>query len=300
MKQTVRIGFVAVCLILGSSFISFAEEIETYRATGEGGIGEEVVTYQTSKTVNIFGLSGFLRANSATVLRPGQFVIGGSGEFENSTTPKFRRYTARASLTLGLPQRIELGVVFPYERVFGVNHARDLEASVKWNFLEQMGSDLPALAVVGTIIGPTGKGENIDASGSSPTGNEIATVHNYGFKVLGVASADVDLRPLDNYIFGLFAEMGIFFRDLGQSGEEKHGLWGLGGVFPIGPVELILEANGTLDNGLSGKDNLARLTPALRYVVSHFSITLGYEHTLKETTGFSDSNGAIVAANLIF
>jgi len=283
IKQTVWVGFFTVCLIFGSPRLSRADEIETYRR---------------SHTVNIFGLSGFLRTNTATVLKPRQIVIGGSGEFENSTTPKFRRYTGRASLTLGLARSFELGVVFPYERLFGIYSARGLEASLKWNFLEQIGTDIPALAVVGTFVAPTGK--DIDSSGSSPTGNEIGTVHNYGFKFLGVASADVDLRPLDNYIFGLFAEMGIFLRDLGQSQEEKHGLWGLGGVFPIGPVEFILEANGTISNGANGKQNLERITPALRYTVWHFSLTVGYEHTIKSPAGFADSDGAIVAASLKF
>lgn len=283
IEQTVRIGFFIACLVLGSSQHSLADEIETY---------------QQSHTVNIFGLSGFLRTNSATVLKPGQIVIGGSGEFENSTTPKFRRYTARASLTLGVAPHLELGLVFPYERLFGINTARGLEASVKWNFLEQVGTDLPALAVVGTFITPTGK--DIDINGSSPTGNEIETVDSYGFKVLGVASADVDLRPLDNYIFGLFAEMGIFLRDLGKSQEEKHGLWGVGGVFPIGPLEFILEANGTISNGANGKQNLERITPAIRYAASHFSLTVGYEHTIKQASGFLDSDGAIVAASLKF
>jgi hypothetical protein len=297
MKQTVRIGFIAICLILGSSFIGFAQEAGNYEAVGTGA-GASFETYQANKTVNIFGLSGYIRANSATVLRTGQIVIGGSGEFENSNTPDFRRYTIRASLSMGLAPHLELGVVFPFERLAGVNQARGLEASFKWNFLEQMGADFPALAVVGTFIAPTGK--NIDSSGSSPAGNEIATVDKYGFKFLGVASADVDMRPEDDYIFGLFAEMGIFFRDLGESQEEKHGLWGLGGVFPIGPVELILEADGTLDNGVTGKENIARFTPALRYGASHFNITLGYEHTMKQKTGYEDTDGVTAAASVIF
>jgi len=297
MKQTARVGFAAVCFILGFSLTGLAAEYGDYEMTSSGS-ETGAATYLTSKTVNIFGLSGLIRTNSATVMKPGKFVVGASGEFENSDTPNFRRYTIRGNLTVGVAQRLELGIVYPFERLYGVNQARDLEASVKWNFLEQMGASFPALAVVGTFIAPTGK--NIDSSGSSPTGNEISTVDHYGFKFLGVASADVDMGPQDDYIFGLFAEMGIFFRDLGESQEEKHGLWGLGGVFPVGPVELILEGNGTIDNGGNGNENVARFTPAVRWVISNLAMTIGYERTMKGKTGFSDSDGAIAAVNLMF
>jgi hypothetical protein len=297
MKQAVRTGFVAISLILVLSATVLAEEFE-FDPMADTGFGDGAVTYRKSKTVNIFGLSGFIRTNSASTLGPGRMVVGGSGEFENSRTPEFRRYTIRGNLTMGLPQRIELGLVFPYERLAGVYQARGLEASVKWNFLEQIGSNFPALAVVGAFIAPTGG--DIDRGGFSPTGNEVATVDNFGFKFLGVASADVDLRPLDNYIFGLFAEMGIFLRDPGRSQEEKHGLWGLGGVFPFGPVAFILEAGGTIENGSSGNENITRFTPAVRYAVSRFNFTLGYERTFKQKAGFSDSDGVIAAANLKF
>jgi hypothetical protein len=297
MKQTVRIGFAAVCLILGSSLIGQAADYEDEPVMSEGS-GSTVTTYRMSQTVNLSGLSGLLRTNSATVMKTGHFVAGASGTFENSNMPSFKRYTVRGSLTLGVAPHLEVGVVYPFERLGGIVTARDLEASVKWNFLEQIGDNFPALAVIGTFIAPTGT--DIDRSGSSPTGNEVATVDKYGFKFLGVASTDVDMRPEDDYIFGLYAQMGIYFRDLGEPQEEKHGLWGLGGVFPIGPVELILEGDGTIDNGGAAKENIARFTSALRYVVSRVSLTLGYEHTLKQKIGFSDSDGAVAAVSLIF
>lgn len=248
---------------------------------------QETEASSLSSTVNILGLTGLLRTASADTIEAGRVTLGASGGLEDSRVPSYRRYTARATVTVGVTRVTELALMFPYLSQSGENGPGDLEISGKWRILEM--ENFPALAVAASLITPTGS----ESKGFS-------TVHDYGFAFKGIASANVNLVPLNNYPFGLYAEMGLFFRDLGQSQEEKHGFYGAGFLLPIDFLQLLLEVNGTLRDQSTPANNVVIFTPSLRFVTRRFSLSAGYEYTAKEAAGYKNTHGALVAASVTF
>ncbi len=181
----------------------------------------------------------------------------------------------------------ELALMFPYLIQSGENGPGDLEISGKWRILEK--ENFPALAVAASVITPTG---------SESKGFSI--VHDYGFTFKGIASANVSLLPLNGYVFGVYAEMGLFFSDLGKPQEEKHGFYGAGFLLPIDFLQLLLEVTGTLKDQSSPAENVVIFTPSLRFVAKRFSLSAGYEYTAKEAAGYKNTHGGIVGASVTF
>ena len=142
------------------------------------------------------------------------------------------------------------------------------ELSLKWRFMDQGDFGLPASAVSLTYFSPVGGKHAFD------------TVESWGFKGLLLTSAEFDLslsRYL-HYYFGLYADGGIFARDLGKATEEKHGLIDLGTLLPLSGsnrLQLILEANTTVKSETPLEGNYTGLTAGLRYVTASFDLTGG-------------------------
>lgn len=249
---------------------------------------QEAEASSLGSTVNISGLTGLSRTASAETVGSGQIALGASGEFEDSRTPSFRRYTMRGTVTVGVTRVAELALMFPYLRQSGEDGLGDLEVAGKWRFLEM--ENIPALAVAASVITPTGS----ESKGFS------SIIHGYGFTFKGIASANVNLLPLNNYALGIFAEAGLFFRHLGNPQEEKHAFYGAGLLLPIDPLQLLLEVNGTLQDQSTPAENVVIFTPTLRFVSSRFAVSAGYEYTAKEAAGYKNTNGAIVAASVTF
>jgi hypothetical protein len=149
--------------------------------------------------------------------------------------------------------------------------------------------NFPALAVAGSVITPTGS----ESKG-------LSMVHSYGFTFKGIGSANVNLLPLNNYVFGLVAEAGLFFRDLGKPQEEKHGFYGAGFLLPINFLQLLLEVNGTVKDQSTPSKSMVIFSPSLRFVNEHFSLSAGYKYTAKEGAGYNNTHGGLVAASVAF
>ena len=113
----------------------------------------------------------------------------------------------------------------------------------------------PALAVAGSVIMPT----ESDSKGSTTI--PFSIVHNYGVTFRGIASANVNLLLLNNYVFGLVAVAGLFFRDLSQQ-EEVHGFYWAGFLLPIDFFQLLLEVNGTVKDQSTQQRTWSSLHPA--------------------------------------
>ncbi|MDC4226479.1 MAG: hypothetical protein MPW15_20090 [Candidatus Manganitrophus sp.] len=117
--------------------------------------------------------------------------------------------------------------------------------------------------------------------------NTFDVVDSWGLKGLFLASAEVDISPSLHYYYyaGLYANAGIFIRDLGKPTEERHGLLDLGMALPLSKsrkLQLILETNTTLRNQIPLQGNYTGLTMALRYVTSSFQLTGGIQRRLKQ------------------
>jgi len=250
----------------------------------QAAFSEDTATSSLINAVNTSGLTGLVRTASAETIGPRQISLGASGDFEDSRA-------IRGTVTLGITRITELALMFPYLRQSGNGQsgqsgAGDLEIAGKWRVLER--ENLPALAVAASVITPTGS----DSKG-------LNTVHRYGFTFKGIASANLNLLPLNNYVFGLFAEAGMFIRDLGQIQEEKHGFYGAGIMLPINFLQLLLEVNGTVKDQSTSANNVVTFTPSLRFVAKHFSLSAGYEYTARESAN-NYTSGGIVAASVTF
>jgi hypothetical protein len=272
MRRMIIAIFLVCMIVFGKTQKAFSEE------TGAASL---------NNSVNLSGLTGLLRTASAETVGSGQVALGASGEFEDSRTPSFRRYTIRGTVTVGVTRGAELALMFPYLRQSGENGPGDLEIAGKWRILAK--ENFPALAVAASVITPTG---------SESKGFSI--VHNYGFTFKGIGSAIVGLPSLNDYAFGVFAEAGLFFRDLGRPQEEKHAFYGAGLLLPIEFLQLVLEINGTLKDQSTPAKNVVIFTPGLRYVTRNFSLSAGYEYTAKEAAGYRNTHGALLSASITF
>ncbi|MCG3117569.1 MAG: hypothetical protein LLH30_18015 [Candidatus Manganitrophus sp. SA1] len=230
-----------------------------------------------------FGPSGLLFTQSTNTLSPGEVEIGvGFAHEHSSNNPDYTINEISATVTVGILPWAEVSARVPYMYSFeshGIetDGVQGGELSLKWRFLNQEEDfSLPAMGASLTYFSP------VDSKVSA-----FDVVDSWGVKGLFLASAEVDISPSLHYAYhaGLYANAGIFIRDLGKSTEERHGLLDLGMALPLSPsrqIQLIFEANTTLRNEIPLQGNYTGLTAALRYVTSSFQLTGGMQRRLKQ------------------
>lgn len=247
-----------------------------------------------------FGPSGLLFTQSTDTLLPGKIEVGFGVAYEHSSTdPDFLINEVAATVTFGISDRVEVSARVPYVYNFE-SHGVDSsgisggEFSLKWRFLNQGDFRLPAVGFSLTYFTPLGS--NL---------HEFDTVEFWGLRGLLLTSAQVDLSPsmFDHYYAGLYADGGIFIRDLGKPTEEKHVLMDLGISLPLiesRRLQLILEGNATLKNEMPLQGNYTALTGALRYVTPSFHLTGGVQHRLKQDEGIQDTDRFVFQTGYLF
>lgn len=229
------------------------------------------------------GPTGLLFTQSTDTLSPGSVEVGiGFAHEHSSNNPDYTINEISATVTVGVLPWAEVSARVPYMYSFE-SHGIETdgiqggEISLKWRFLNQDEAfGLPAMGLSLTYFSP------IDSKV-----NAFDVVESWGLKGLFLASAEVDLSPSLHYYYhaGLYANAGIFIRDLGKPTEERHGLLDLGIALPLSPsrrLQLIFEANTTLRNEIPLQGNYTGLTAALRYVTSSFQLTGGIQRRLKQ------------------
>ena len=262
-------------------------------------LAEDTASIRTPATV--FGPSGLIFTQSADTLSSGKVEAGLSVTREHSSTdPDFSINEVSATMAFGLPGRIELAVHAPYMFNFESHGEDDAgmeggDLSVKWRFLDQdVDLGLPALGLSLSYFFPTGNQKR----GFEP-------VDSWGIKALLVASTQTNLsRSLyDFYYVGLYADGGIFIRDIGEPSEEKHARLDLGVLFPLSDsrrLQLILEGNANVKNEAPFEGNYMATTGALRYVASHIHLSGGIQHRFKQDAGIKDTNRFVFLAGYLF
>lgn len=238
----------------------------------------------------VFGPSGLIFTQSVDTLPPGKMEVGFSFANEQSSTdPDFTINEVSTTMTFGLPGRLEFSVHAPYMYNFE-SHGEDTagmeggDLSIKWRFLNlNEDLNLPALGLSLSYFFPIG---------SQSRGFEV--VNSWGIKVLLIASTKANLSPslYDFYYVGLYADGGIFIRDVGESFEEKHARVDLGLLFPLTysrRLQLILEGNATVKDQAPLEGNYTAITGALRYVTSYIHFSGGIQHRFKRDKGIQDT-----------
>lgn len=285
MENPVSRSFLIGFLILIGIPVStvWAEEAELFRAPA-----------------TTFGPSGLLFTQSTDTLLPGKIEVGFGVAYEHSSTdPDFLINELFGTVTFGILDWAEVSARVPYVYNFE-SHGADSsgisggEFSLKWRFLNQGDFGLPAVGFSLTYFSPIGN--NTDG---------FDAVESWGVKGLFLTSAQVDLSPsmFDHYYVGLYADGGIFIRDLGKPTEEKHGLIDLGIALPLiesRRLQLILETNATVKNEMPLQGNYTALTGALRYVTPSFHLTGGAQHRLKQDEGIQDTDRFVFQTGYLF
>lgn len=285
MFRSFLIGFLIGFLILIGIPVSsvWAEEAELFRTPG-----------------STFGPSGLLFTQSTDTLLPGEIEVGVGGAYEHSSTdPDYLINEMAVTVTFGISERVEVSARVPYVYNFeshGVDSAgiSGGEFSLKGRLLDQGDFRLPAVGFSLTYFTPLGS--NI---------HEFDAVESWGLKGLFLTSAQVDLSPsiFDHYYAGLYADGGMFIRDLDKPTEERHVLIDFGISLPLVEsrrLQLILETNATIGNELPLQGNYTALTAALRYVAPSFSLAGGVQHRLKRDEGIQDTDRFVLQAGYLF
>jgi hypothetical protein len=249
----------------------------------------------------VYGPSGLIFTQSADTLLSGKMQAGLIVTREHSSpNPDYSINEVAATMTFGLPRRIELAVHVPYMLNFESHGAENAgleggDLSVKWRFLDQdVDIGIPALGLSLSYFFPIG---------NQKRGFEV--VDSWGIKALLIASTQVNLsRSLyDFYYVGFYADGGIFVRDIGSSDEEKHGRADLGALFPLTEsrrLQLILEGNATVKDQAPFEGNYIAITGALRYVASHVQFSGGIQHRFKQDAGIQDTDRFVFQAGYQF
>lgn len=230
-----------------------------------------------------FGPSGLLFTQSTETLSPGKVEVGvGFAHEHSSNNPDYTINEFSATVTVGVLPWAELSARVPYIYRFeshGIitDGIQGGELSLKWRLINQDEDlSIPAMGFSLTFFSP------IDGKV-----NAFDVVDSWGIKGLLLASAEVDLSPSLRYSYyaGLYANAGVFVRDLDKPTEERHGLIDLGMALPLSQsrrLQLIFEANTTVRNQIPLQGNYTGLTAALRYVTPSFQLTGGIQHRLKQ------------------
>jgi hypothetical protein len=240
------------------------------------------------------GPSGLLFTQSADTLEPGEIDMGVGFFHEQNRVPDFTLDEISPTLTLGLPWDFELSVRGPY-LFFKTPQSKEngfqgTDFTLKWRFLDYSHSyNIPAFGLSLTYYTPS---EN----------QELKLVDSWGFKILIVSSAEVILGGRHGVLAGLYADGGVFLRDIGKPTEEKHGLLDLGILFPLtqsNTVHLMLEGNQSFSaQGLEG--DYKAITGGLRYVTPSLSLTGGIQPFFRQAKGSSSTNRYIFKGSYLF
>ncbi|MHB8482916.1 MAG: hypothetical protein ACYDBV_09335 [Nitrospiria bacterium] len=217
-------------------------------------------------TANIKGLSGYYFVDSTQTLLKGELHAGLFGTAFVNDANNFKRGTGDAVLSAGLLDGLEGALVVPYIRQSGnLSGLGDIQVSGKVHLLDQIGEDIPALALALSVELPTGD-----------QNSGFRTVDSYGASLQLVADGKI---VLDDYSFNLSVEGGVYAQDIGKSREEKHILFGGGGFFPLAPSwSLLLEGTGTSKYGID--QDFAVVSASLRYSNNQFQLTGGADRNI--------------------
>ena len=229
-------------------------------------------------TPNIKGLTGYYLVDSVETLHRGEFRASLFANGLKDDSSSYKQGTAEVAASAGILDGLEVAATIPYIFQSGnQNGIGDIKLQGKFHINNQIGEDIPALAVAASVEFPTGD-----------KNNGLRIVNNYGAELLLIAQTKIDIP---DYTFNLVAEGGIFGQDIGQSGEEKHGRYGAAGYFPIDDDwSLIIEGTGTSSYGNSQDYILA--SASLRLFLKNLTLTGGIDRN------FAIGQNAMTSAGL--
>ncbi len=288
MKRMGLAFLIFFTIVIGSSGTAFcADGFGSYDRSNDEGDHELVVI---NRAVNVFGLTGLLFTNSAYTQPAGRVAIGLSAVGENSDTPNFSVVQGGASLTIGITDRLEVGV---RGTMVGTNLGSssttetgtgDSDVFVKWRFKSQ-GDTLPALAV--------GFGWTF------PTGDEkkgFTEIKYEGIKMMVLATSEKKI--LDDSFIGVYLEGQVvlndqFHEDTKTPFKDQYGVVNAGLLFPISDdneLQFMFEYNRVFKKDVVTlfEQDYSALTPGLRFVTERFSLSLGLQLMNKNQEGVKD------------
>ncbi len=285
MKRMISVILVFFTIVIGSGGTAFcADGFGSYDRSSDDGDHELVVI---NRPVNVFGLTGLLFTNSAYTQPAGRVALGISAVGENSDTPNFSIVQGGASLTIGITDRLEVGV---RGTMVGTNLGSsstteigtgDTDVLVKWRFKSQ-GDTLPALA--------------LGLGWTFPTGDEkkgFTEIKYEGIKVMALATSEK--RILDDSFIGVYLEAQAVLndqlhQDTKTSFKDQYGVINAGLLFPISDdndLQFIFEYNRVFKKDITTlyERDYSALTPGLRFVTERFNLSIGLQLLNKNETG---------------
>jgi len=252
---------------------------------------------------SLLGPSGLIFTQSTDTLAPGRLELGIGINHQHSSIPNYVINEVSPTLTLGLPKKLEFSAHLPYLFDFGTRGSHedareDLDASLKWRFLDQNGErNLPSLGLSLTYFFPF-------ASDNNPAGVHFGLINHWGFRALLLSSAEIDLlQPVASYVVGVYLDGGTFVRDIGTTFGEKHGIVDAGVILPLTgsrQLQLILEGNFTFRDKVQFEGNYDGLTGALRFVTPHFNISAGVQHRFMLDAAVNDTDRLFIQGSYLF
>ncbi len=255
-----------------------------------------------NRPVNVQGLTGLIITNSAFTQPAGHIAIGISALGENSNVPNFSIVQGAATLTVGLTDRVEVGVKGKMIATnIGSSATREIgkgdsDFLIKWRFSSQ-GEIMPALAFGLAWTFPT-----------ADTSKGFSEVEYEGIKLMLIASSEK--RILDDSFIGVYFEGQVVLNDqLHRTGAspfaDKYGVLNAGLLFPISDnnrLQAVFEYNRVFKKDIVTlyEQNYSAVTPGLRYVTEHFNLSVGVQFLNKEQTGYKNDTRGVGTLSLSF
>ncbi len=281
----ISVVLVFFTIVIGAGGTAFcADGFGSYDRSSDDGDHDLVVI---NRPVNVFGLTGLLFTNSAYTQPAGRVALGLSAVGENSDTPNFSVVQGGASLTIGITDRLEVGV---RGTMVGTNLGSsstteigtgDTDVLVKWRFKSQ-GDTLPALA--------------LGLGWTFPTGDEkkgFSEIKYEGIKVMALATSEK--RILDDSFIGVYLEAQAVLndqlhQDTKTSFKDQYGVVNAGLLFPISDdndLQFIFEYNRVFKKDVTTlyERDYSALTPGLRFVTERFNLSIGLQLMNKNEAG---------------
>lgn len=254
-----------------------------------------------NRPVNAIGLTGLLATTAPFVLDSGTVEVGVGAISEASTTPDTAVSEYFMTVTVGLGRGTELSVRGSYVKLEDKTvppgtqdrGAGDGGLSFKWNFLAQKeGSPVPALALFGTAVLPTGDSE----AGTN-------SVLHWGGRLGMSAGTEISW---EDHVIAIYADASVAVQDL--SDEEFRDAFhtvNAGLALPISKyrnLQLVVEY--TI---VSGRDVLtfegpdySAVTTGIRLVTERFNLSMATEFVNRQPEGYDNASRIVGVLSMKF
>lgn len=233
-----------------------------------------------SRGITTTGSTGLLNVRGGTSIEQGRLILAVTPSYFSRDLPAGQtedKIFFPVTATYGFPYNLEAALNINYvsrDNSASTSGLGDVQASLKWSFLQQEGKSYPSVSV-----GLVGK------YAIANEGDNLTEETNYGYEFFISSTAIIDLGPYRDYGFAVMGDVAVLYN---ETQGDSLGTYGLGVLFPLPnftELGFMLELDGTINRGIVRDEDMITLTPSVRYQYQNMNFSFGVGYTSLEASG---------------